>query len=435
MPIKLEITHFFEQVEIPEDELESLLGVASWQSEPQFPCPGRSAWYVFKKPVHLKNDKEKTFPAAKLKGVGVWNPEKFHLYSGVHGMPYCDKPIQPTTEDYKFTSSIAHFGFTEEGYFKPVYSEPAPFGGILHRRAVQEYENSLRMLAQGVPAQVSLLVARLPACYKFMDEDMGIVVSLSEEIEPFRLHLIHFGENELTERENKYYTSLRQSFGIPGCFFDESTRLQTINALSGQIGKLLHDFSAAGFYRHSGGWEDLSFCLKNKRVFLADLDSNRYLAELTACTRPLQILRDLSSSIHKLLNMFYYPTLLDKYTFSTLVASDPVSQMLSAYFPASNPGKIKRVAARFWDYFAPHFFLMQRYRNQVLGECEPEIRKSYKMDDEIFFTLSMLNLFPLYGESDLNSFCPTDCTLGDLEERAQAFLGDRYQYVSYLLTD
>jgi hypothetical protein len=109
--------------------------------------------------------------------------------------------------------------------------------------------------------------------------------------------------------------------------------------------------------------------------------------------------------------------------------------MLSAYFPASNPGKIKKVAARFWDYFAPHFFLMQRYRNQVLGECEPEIRKSYKMDDQIFFTLSMLILFPLYGESDLNSFCPTDCTLGDLEERAQAFLGDRYQYVSYLLTD
>jgi hypothetical protein len=57
------------------------------------------------------------------------------------------------------------------------------------------------------------------------------------------------------------------------------------------------------------------------------------------------------------------------------------------------------------------------------------------MDDEIFFTLSMLNLFPLYGESDLNSFYPTDCTLDDLEERAQAFLGERYQYVSYLLAD
>jgi hypothetical protein len=54
MPIELEITHFFEQVEIPEDELKSLLGVASWQSEPQFPYPGRSAWHVFKKPVHLK---------------------------------------------------------------------------------------------------------------------------------------------------------------------------------------------------------------------------------------------------------------------------------------------------------------------------------------------------------------------------------------------
>ena len=435
MPIELEITHFFEQIEIPDDELESLLRVASWQSEPQFPCPGRSAWYVFKKPVHLKNDKEKIFHAAKLKGVGVWNPEKFHLYSGVHGMAYSEKPIPPSTEEYKFTSSIPHFGFTEEGYFKAVYSEPAPYGGILHRRAVQEYENSHIMLAHGVPSQVSLLVARLPARYKFMDEDMGIVVSLSEEIEPFRLHLIHFGENELNEPEQKYYKSLRESIGISGDILDEKIRLQTINALSGQIGRLSHDFSAAGLYRHSGGWEDLSFTVKNKRVFLADLDSNRCLAELTACTRPLQILRDLSSSVHKLLNMFYYPTIMDKYTFSNLVASDPVSEMLSGFFPTSNAGKIKKVAARYWDYFAPHFFLMQRYLHQVLGESEREIRKSYKMDDEIFFTLSMLNLFPLYGESDLNSFFPFVCTLSDLEERAQVFLGERYQYVKYLLTD
>jgi hypothetical protein len=57
------------------------------------------------------------------------------------------------------------------------------------------------------------------------------------------------------------------------------------------------------------------------------------------------------------------------------------------------------------------------------------------MDDEIFFTISMLNLFPLYGESDLNTFYPSESTLDDLREHAQAFLGERYQYVSYLLAD
>jgi len=433
MTIELEITHFFEQVEIPEDELECLLKVASWQIEPQFPCPGRTAWHVFNKPVHLKNDKEKTFCAAKLKGIGVWNPEKFPLYSGVHDEVYYETPVRPTMNEYRFTSSIPHFGFTDEGCFQEVYSEPAPFGGILHRRAVQEYENMNRMLANGVPALVSLLVARLPECYKFMNQDMGIVVSLSEEREPYRLHLIHFGKNELNEQEHKYYSGLRQSLGIPGSFMDEKIRLQTINALARQIGKLLHDFSAAGLYRHSGGWEDLSFCLKNKQIFLADLDSNRSLAELTPCVQPLEILRDLSSSIHKLLNMVYYPTVLDKYTFSNLVAYDPISEMLSAYFPASEAEKIKNVARRFWDYFAPHYFLMHRYRNQVLGEWERERRRSYKMDDDIFFTLSILNLFPLYGESDLNSFYPGECTMDDLKEHARVFLGERYQYISYLL--
>jgi hypothetical protein len=268
-----------------------------------------------------------------------------------------------------------------------------------------------------------------------MDQDMGVVCVLSEEVEPYRLHLIHFGEGELTEQEYKYYTKIRQAIGISGDFSDEDTRLRMINALTWQIGKLMHDFSAAGLYRYSGGWEDLQFCVKKKGLFLVDLDSCRCLAELTPCTKPLQILRDISSSIHKLLNTFYYPTVLDKYTFSNLVAYDPISRMLSSYFPVSKDEEIKRVAARFWNFFAPHFFLMKRYRNQVLGEWECERRKSYKMDDDIFFTLSILNLFPLYCESDLNSIYPCECTLEDLRERARVFLGERYQYISFLLAD
>jgi len=109
--------------------------------------------------------------------------------------------------------------------------------------------------------------------------------------------------------------------------------------------------------------------------------------------------------------------------------------MLSAYFPASNAEKVKKASARYWNYFAPHFFLMKKYKDQVLGEWECERRKSYKMDDDFFFTLSMLSLFPLYCESDLNSFCPSEFTLGDLKERAEVFLGERYQYLVRLLTD
>ena len=434
MTLELEITHLFEQVAIPEDELEELIKVISWQIQPRFPCPGRTAWHTFKKPFHLKNDSEKTFYAAKLKGVGVWNPEKFPLYSGVHDEVYSEKPVPPTTNEYKFTTSIPHFGFTDAGYFISVFSEPTPYGGMLHRRAVQEYENSHTLLAHGVPSIVSLLVARLPERYQFMDQAMGIAISLSEEIEPYRLHLVHFGENELNEQEQKYYAGLRQCLGIPNGVFDESTRLQTINALSRQIGKLLHDFSAAGLYRHSGGWEDLSFCIKTKQLIMVDLDSNRSLAELPACTKPLQILRDLSSSIHKLINMFYFPTLLNKYTFSNLIAYDPISEMLSAYFPEAQPATVKKVAMRFWDYFAPHYFLMQRYKDQFLGKWDNERRRSYKMDDDIFFSLSMLNLFPLYSGSDLNSLYPTEFTLADLEERARPFLGEKYQYVRHLLS-
>ncbi len=437
MTIDLELTHFFEQVEIPEDEMENLLKIASWQIEPQFPYPGRTAWHVLEKPAFLKSDKTRKYYAAKLKGVGVWNPGNAHLYSGVHHRQGAssEAPIPPTTEEYKFTASIAHMGFTECGCFEEVHSEPAPFGGILHRRAVQEFENASRLLACGVPAVTPLFVAKLPDCYKFMNQDMGIVCVMSEEAKPYRLHLIHFGEGELTEPEHKYYTELRQAIGISGDISDEDTRLRVINALVRQIGKRMHDFSAAGLYRYSGGWEDLQFCIEKKELFLVDLDSSRCLSELPSCTRSLQMLRDISSSIHKLLNTFYYPTVMDKYTFSNLVAYDPIAAMLSAYFPASKDKKIKKASKLYWDYFAPHLFMMKRYKDQVLGDCEGERRKSYKMDDDIFYTLSILALFPLYCESDLNSIYPSECTLEDLRGRARVFLGERYQYLSYLLAD
>lgn len=435
MAIDLELTHFSDQVEIPEDELQEILKIASWEVTPKFPYPGRTAWYVFKKPVYLKGNKEKRFYAVKLKGVGVWNPENAHLYSGVHQKQgtSSDAPLPPTTEEYKFTASIDHFGFTDDGSFQIVHSEPAPFGGLLHRRGVEEFENATRLLEKGVPSVAPLLVARLPESYKFKGEAMGISVTLSEEKDPYRLHFIHFGKGELSEQEHDYYTRLRSALGVPGETCDESSRLQVINALTACIGKLMHDFSAAGVYRYSGGWEDIQFCIKNKSLFLVDLDSSRFMEELSPCTRPLQALRDLSSSLHKLLNTFCYPTLLDKYSFSGLVDSDPVFEMLTAYFPASSKEKVKRVSRRFWSLLAPHFFLMKRHKDRLLSEWNYEERKSYKMDDEIFYSLSILNLYPLYCESDLNAIYPCECTMEDLHQRAQAFLGERYQYIKYLL--
>jgi len=58
MPIELEITHFFEQIEIPDDELESLLRVASWQASLSFlvqagplgmSSKNRSTWRMIRK--------------------------------------------------------------------------------------------------------------------------------------------------------------------------------------------------------------------------------------------------------------------------------------------------------------------------------------------------------------------------------------------------
>jgi len=115
------------------------------------------------------------------------------------------------------------------------------------------------LLLREVPSVVPLLVVRLPDSYQFMNQDMGISVVLSEEIEPYRLHLIHFGEGELTEQEHNIIQSFARQSVFRATFATKNTRLQVINALTGKIGKLMHDFSAAGLYRYSGDGKTFSF--------------------------------------------------------------------------------------------------------------------------------------------------------------------------------
>jgi len=72
---------------------------------------------------------------------------------------------------------------------------------------------------------------------------------LSEEIEPYRLHLSSFWRGRVnSEQEHKYYTKAspgNRYFGADVC--DEKHALASINALTGKIGKLMHDFRQPGY--------------------------------------------------------------------------------------------------------------------------------------------------------------------------------------------
>lgn len=426
------VTHRFTDVMISEDEYVRLSKIVTWQEQPWFPMPGRTAWYIFENQPPLVSSSELKLKAAKLKGIGLWNPKNSY-YSGIHDVEHSDDPHPPTTEEYKYTSLLPHVGFTDEGEYAIVHGEATPYGGMMHSRAVREYNNARRLLERGVPAIVPFLVVEYQDSYKFRGEAMGAVISLSPATSPYRMHPLLYGENGLGSDGQKYYSQMRESLGISGDPTDETTRLATLKILARQVGKLLHDFTAAGLYRHSGGWDNLHYCVEQRKVFLTDLDSSRDITERPENVRALYILRDLASSLHKLLNKFYYPTMLDTYTFANLLQYDPLFDMITGYFPDAPDMNVQQVSRRLWNYFFPHFFLFKRYRQPVLTNWPSEQSKSYKMEDDLFYILSITSLYPLFCHSDLALLYPCHLTTEQLMKKAESYLGERFEHLLYLL--
>src|SRR6185437_13165630 len=210
-------------------------------------------------------------------------------------------------------------------------------------------------------------------------------------------------------------------------------RLQAVNLLAKRIGRLIHDFSAAGLYRYSPEWSNFEYSFDRDEVFLTDLDSVLSLYSLPEELRALQVLRDLGALIYRLVSKFGTPSALHQYSLGNLLAFDPIRETLAGYFPATDIDQLDVASKRLWNAFVPHLFLLKKHQREVKSEWSSERRRSYKMDHDLFYVLTITSLFPFYRDSDLASAYPSDLTVDELLSKAEKYLGDRYEYFLYLL--
>lgn len=54
-------------------------------------------------------------------------------------------------------------------------------------------------------------------------------------------------------------------------------------------------------------------------------------------------------------------------------------------------------------------------------------RRSYKMDHDLFYVLTITSLFPFYRDSNLAATYTSDLTVDELLDKAERYLGDRYE--------
>lgn len=433
--LNYEITHRYEGVNISDAEFDRLISAAVWKTRPVFLRRGRVARHLLEEPATLVSGSSRQLGVAKLKGVGVYDPAALGRYRDKILDSFSDEPQQPTTKPLDSFASYPHVGIGKDGSFCFAYGGVAPVGGILHERALREFNTARILHEHGVPTIIPLVVLRYTDM-EFEGKPMGAVITLSSEPEPYRLAQVQYLASVQPEKDPAayaYYEKVVNTLGIEGDPAEEATRLQATRELARDVGKIVHDFSMAGLYRHSSEWSNFEYCFQHKEVFLTDLDSVREMSELTPELRTLQALRDVGTTVYRLISKFSTPTALGKFTISNLMKYDPLIQLLFGYFPDADKQQLRTIASKLWAAYMPYFCLLNKHKEHITGDWDQERRKSYKMDHDLFYVLSMILLFPIFESSDLGRMYPSDLTQEILLERAGNFLGDRFGYLQFLM--
>jgi hypothetical protein len=409
-------------------DAEAIEQIISWQVQPRFFKPGRTAWYVLQDPVHAAPHGP-LLMAAKLKGVGAWNPADPSIRSGIKGA-HPVGVLPPSVTEYEETARTVHFGIDNAGAFKGVRSESAPFGGILLRRARQEYENAGLLHSAGVPSIVPFALGRYETEH-FKGEPIGVVVSLAPDESPHSIDFLYQAESEPAGERLAHVHAVMRALGIEGGM-DELSRATAQSKVAFLIGRAMRRFAQAGLYRYSAVWDNFYFNKNDGEIYLTDLDSSRRLAELPPEIGGMQVLRDLAGALWRLPKQLCERGAIGEFHLGTLLEVDALASMVCGYFEVDK-AEGKRLAEPLWAYFLPHWFLLKRHG--VEADTWPkDKRKTYRLDKNVFHCMAMLVIAQVYRKRQSELGLPPLPGAAELRQRIRAFLDEQMDYVDWLIS-
>lgn len=401
--------------------------IVSWKVAPTFVRPGRTAWYVLQDPITAP-DGGPTYFAAKLKGVGAWNPDAPGTPSGVKG-DYPRGLGPPSVTEYAETARTPHFGIDLEGRFARVNSEAAPFGAILLRRARQEYENADRLVSSGVSAIAPYALYQY-SDLSFNSDALGAVVCLAPDASPHALDFLYQREDDPSPERRHHFQSVLHALRLEdGVQQDAAISAQC--KVASLVGDALRRFSAAGLYRYSSGWDNFYLTRRTGAVYLTDLDSSRPWSELPAEVAGLQVMRDLAGALWRLPKQYSEAGSVADVQLPLILAQDPLACTVTAFFGVDE-AQARCSVAPLWDYAIPHLFLLKRHAS-ALPRWSKEERKTYRIEKGLFHCLAILSLADLYRRRRLHLGLPPIPAQDVLLKSAEQFLGDQMPYVDWML--
>lgn len=378
------------RVELGPRDAERLWRWVTWEETPLFPEPGRTAWMPLSEPVAHPTVDGLVLSAAKVKGIGVSSGE--------------DEPPTPVDgeREYLAARDQPHFGLDPDGNYIEVFSRSAPLGGMVLARAVQEYENADRLLRASVPAVVPLAVFRDEQCFR--GEPLAVAVTLSTEPAPFRSNSLIAARDAIRSREERdYRVDSERTLGLDASLSSPDGLTAGFTTIATAVGSAIRAMAEAGLYRHSSGMWNFQYCRARQRLLLIDLDSSRQLAEVDYERRGLEILRDVASAVHKVVEgIFMHPQFLRDAGLVRLTEADPVLALLRSYFPDVPARQVGRAAALTWAYVIPIAIAQDRRRREAGANWTRDKREMHRVDKWTLYALAMMVCQPLLEASRLS---------------------------------
>lgn len=363
--MKVEKVEQNEKIILNSYDMEQILDIAEFRKRGINFSEGRTCYYILKYPIVHNGI---SYHSVKIKGCGFYSEGKDVILPG----------------EKAFVRNEPHYGFDEYANAIEVYSDIAPFGGMVLSKAEREYKNFKILLEN----EVSTLLPVMLLKYKelsFNGERLGAVVSLCTERHPFRMYRLLWRSELISCEEENYYNQILRSEGIRGNISNFQDKIKLIQRLSVKYTSEIHKFSDAKLFIHSGGWSNIQYNLQSHNIVLVDLDSSREMNEEVIRFYDLYTKRDLVSNIYRLLISLYNPNVISQFDQQNLMETNFVYYLLEGYFPESPELRVREVADEIMKFY--------------INRCFNNIKKiEYKMNsiDENEVKALELSMFEFY---------------------------------------
>lgn len=333
---------------------------------------GRTCYYILKHPIFYNN---LWYYSVKIKGAGFYDKEENIFLPGKS----------------EFIRKDPHYGFDCNGNAIKIFSDIAPFGGMVISKALNEYNNFEFLNSVNVSTLIPIAVCEYEDL-SFNNDSLAVTVALCTEQFPYRMYKLLWNTEKISKDACEYYNLILKNEKIVGNIADFETKSKLIQKLAQKYTTEIKKFSEGGLYIHSGGWSNIQYNMQNSNIVLVDLDSSRHIPQKYNKFSSLYGIRDLVSNIYRLLISLYNPDIISQYDEKIIFDTNYVLYLLYGYFPNVNKEMLVEISNEILEYYVKSCFNRIKSIEYKMNDLEQKEVEKYELSMFDFYDFCIKRL-------------------------------------------